>query len=101
VGKRERRERRREERQSDAAAREERRIAKDRAEILVQRCPSCGGNEVARLQYGLPSLDAEMENDISAGLIVLAGCSFASDSPKWVCRNCKHRWGTLLSGSNA
>jgi hypothetical protein len=39
-----------------------------------------------------------MKNDIAMGLIVLAGCSFASDSPKWVCRNCNHHWGTVLPG---
>ena len=96
MGKRDKRERRRVARQDEASAREAQRREQLRAEILAQSCPSCGGSTVARIQYGLPALDDEMKADIAAGIIVLAGSSFASDSPVWVCGNCKREWGRLF-----
>lgn len=96
MGKRAKRERRHAERQATAAAAVAESRAAARAEIIALRCPSCGGDAISRLFYGLPRFDPEMNADLDAHLIVLAGTDFAEDDPKWLCRGCKHVWGRLL-----
>lgn len=95
MGKREKREQRRAERYVAASAKATERRERFRAEVRAQRCPSCGSELVSRLFYGLPQYDDELRADIDAELVVLAGSSFAEDSPVWLCRSCGHSWGRL------
>lgn len=55
------------------------------------RCPMCQGTKVAIISYGYPSqelLDEQPED------IVLGGCIIEKDSPRWVCKDCGHRFGS-------
>ena len=91
--KREKREARKQERLEQAAAKEAARRAAEHRVTRSQQCPNCGKNTAARYLYGLPLLDRAMREEIDAGLIVLAGSSFAGSDPRWVCLTCKHKWG--------
>lgn len=94
MGKREKRERHRAERLAAEAKREAEQCDRWRREILTQRCPACDSVEVSRFLYGLPDL-AALREEIDSDLVVLAGSSFAGSDPLWVCRRCRHKWGTL------
>ncbi len=51
-------------------------------------CPDCGSSSVVAITYGEPT--AAPANDERVG-----GCVVAVDSPRWGCRNCDHRWGSI------
>ncbi len=57
-------------------------------------CNKCGSTDVALFLYGLTDLDEEMKSMIDEGKITLGGCMIGKDSPKWVCNDCKHKFGT-------
>ena len=58
-----------------------------------EACPSCGGKYVARIEFGLPDLEA-LARQLDAGKVILGGCDVSIDSPQWHCSNCSHEWGT-------
>ena len=58
-------------------------------------CNECGSTDVVLILYGLADLDEEMKSMIDEGKITLGGCMVDKDSPKWVCNDCKHKYGTL------
>ena len=43
------------------------------------RCPRCGSMDTARILYGLPAMDDELEERIRAGKIHLGGCCITSE----------------------
>lgn len=53
-----------------------------------QKCPSCGSNKIANIQFGYPAFSSKLESDINEGKIVLAGCCISLDDPEWQCSNC-------------
>jgi hypothetical protein len=53
------------------------------------RCPSCGAVGVPIL-YGLVGSGAA--EDARVGAIALGGCCITSESPRWECPACGHRW---------
>lgn len=57
------------------------------------RCPDCGSGKVARILYGLPEFDDELERKIEAGEVVLGGCVITGDDPTRCYLECRHRWG--------
>jgi ribosomal protein L37AE/L43A len=57
------------------------------------RCPSCGSARVARILYGLPAWDADLERALDSGRVVLGGCCVEPSSPAWQCRDCGEEWG--------
>jgi hypothetical protein len=58
-------------------------------------CNECGSKNVVRILYGLTDLDEKMMRMIDEGKITLGGCMIDEDPPKWVCKDCKHKYGTL------
>lgn len=54
----------------------------------MKRCPECDTPRPATIMFGLPFIDAQLENDLAEGRIVLAGCIISDDDPKWRCLEC-------------
>ena len=54
------------------------------------KCPKCGSSKVAKILYGLPAFDDELEAKIDAGEVVLAGCCIPYGAPllSHECRDC-------------
>lgn len=66
------------------------------------RCPSCGSMDTARILYGLPAMDGELEERIRAGKIHLGGCCITSEEvdgedvytdPARFCNACEKKFG--------
>jgi hypothetical protein len=48
---------------------------------------------VARILYGLPNFDEELERRLAAGEVVLGGCCVFGDDPVWRCLECHESFG--------
>ena len=59
-------------------------------------CPNCGRHRIASMLYGEPREDPELDADIEAGRIVLAGCNVQTDSRAWRCGDCGHDFGSMM-----
>ena len=49
-------------------------------------CPGCGGLDVMRIQYGLPT-DPRGPRVVHGGYVVAGG------TPTWLCAQCRPQWG--------
>ncbi len=56
-------------------------------------CPKCGSRKVAKILYGMPVFNDELEQALKAGRIVLGGCCVSDDDPIWACVECQHNFG--------
>lgn len=52
------------------------------------KCPTCGGQPVARIQRGYPNFNQQLSDDLAAGKVVLGGCVVTDDDPRWKCTQC-------------
>lgn len=68
------------------------------------QCDECGSEEITQISYGLPGWividdDYEIDPRITSLLeekkIVLGGCCKNADSPKYFCRKCSNKFGTI------
>ena len=59
----------------------------------VAGCPRCGGTETTEVLYGLVVYDSALQARIKNKEVVLGGCVVSDDSPKYICRKCRHKWG--------
>ncbi len=55
-------------------------------------CPSCASCKIARIRYGLPAFNENLERDLEAGRIVLGGCLVSENDPQWKCLDCEKKW---------
>lgn len=63
------------------------------------RCPSCGSREIARILYGYPAFDRDLEEALDEGNIVLGGCLIPMPpEPNRHCRNCSSEWRQTRHG---
>lgn len=58
-------------------------------------CPKCASADVVQIVWGLPT--SATIKAASEGLVHLGGCCVTSESPKWLCRSCQHRWGRAFA----
>lgn len=58
----------------------------------VPACPKCKGPG-SRLHYGLVR-GRDRDRVLRSGA-VLGGCMVSEDSPRWVCKACRHTWGRV------
>jgi hypothetical protein len=85
----------------DINMRRERRILKEAYDEIKRGlgmrppCSECGSTDAARIVYGLTDLDEKKKRMIDEGKITLGGCMIDKDSQKWVCKDCKHKYGTV------
>lgn len=56
------------------------------------RCPKCGGQDVAKILYGLPAFDTKLEEDFRCGRIILGGCEEGVNNHHWHCNTCKNEF---------
>ena len=56
--------------------------------VMKCKCPKCQSENVARILYGLPVMDSELEKAMESGKIVLGGCTIIEDDPSYRCDNC-------------
>ena len=54
----------------------------------VTACPRCGAADVARILYGYPAPEAELEADLEAQRVVLGGCLVWSGMADRHCTAC-------------
>ena len=67
-------------------------------------CELCGSDEITTITYGLPAwinidddyaIDPRINSCINEKRIVLGGCAVNKDSPKYFCRNCLTKFGSM------
>ncbi len=58
------------------------------------KCPRCGSRDTAKILYGLPAYDEDLQEKLDAGKIVLGGCCIGLCDPKYHCNACKKDFGT-------
>lgn len=74
------------------------------ANTLGVFCEKCGSDSVTEISYGLPAwiivdepMDSGIEKLIEERKIVLGGCSYDDDSPKYFCRACGNKFGKYIA----
>ena len=72
-----------------------RRRSSDRQQRLTGpiECPWCGEVRGARISFGFPAWDADLEAAMARGEVVLGGCVIDVASPGWQCGACSRSWG--------
>ena len=56
------------------------------------RCPWCGSRDVARIRYGYPIMDEEIDAELKAGELALGGCVVTPSQADRSCRTCGRRF---------
>jgi hypothetical protein len=51
-------------------------------------CPLCGSQQVARILYGMPAFNEDLERNLRIGKWVLGGCSVWKGMPETICLEC-------------
>jgi hypothetical protein len=62
------------------------------------RCPRCGSSDIARILWGYPAFDEEVERALDEGHIVLGGCLVSGADPNRHCRACEYEWRQTRHG---
>ncbi|MGL5950955.1 MAG: hypothetical protein ACRCZH_06010 [Cetobacterium sp.] len=44
------------------------------------KCPACGSRNTARIQYGMPMLDEELQRKLDNKTVMLGGCCISLES---------------------
>ena len=57
--------------------------------MAKRRCPICGGNNTARILWGLPAWTPELEEKLNNKSIVLGGCCISGNDPSYYCNDCE------------
>ena len=57
-------------------------------ESLGPKCPYCGSRHTARIQYGMPLMDEQMQRLLDEKIIVLGGCLMSDRNPDYHCNDC-------------
>ena len=52
------------------------------------RCPRCASRGIARIMYGYPIFDDELQAQLDSREIVLGGCVLIGDDPEFRCHKC-------------
>ena len=56
-------------------------------------CPSCGSTDTARILWGMPAGNEQVERERERGPVILGGCLVpAGVWPTHACRTCGHVW---------
>jgi len=56
-------------------------------------CPRCGSKKTAKILYGMPAMDIELQEQIDKGKVVLGGCCITDCDPVYHCNKCKKDFG--------
>ena len=65
-------------------------------------CDKCGSDQITEISYGVPAwlqvdhpIDPRITALVEQHRIVLGGCIHSKDSPKFFCRDCGNKFGSL------
>ncbi|MGL5949984.1 MAG: hypothetical protein ACRCZH_01020 [Cetobacterium sp.] len=56
------------------------------------KCPACGSRNTARLQYGMPMWDEELQRKLDNKTVMLGGCCISPESPDYHCNSCHQKF---------
>ena len=59
------------------------------------KCPRCGSVNTARILYGMPAMEKELEAKMNAGKICIGGCCITGFDEKYYCNACKKKFGAV------
>jgi hypothetical protein len=59
-----------------------------------RQCPQCGSDKIIPIVYGYID-DPDVIQKIENGEFDSGGCCVDDESPKWKCRECEERFGTM------
>ena len=59
-----------------------------RKNSAYNECPFCRSRNTARILYGMPAMDEELEAKVKAGKVCLGGCCVTMFDPKRYCNDC-------------
>ncbi len=61
----------------------------------VKISPQCQSIHIVEIVYGEIVFTQQVMNDLEKGEIYLGGCCVNKSSPRYVCKECGHKFGTL------
>lgn len=67
----------------------------DSKEKLV--CPKCQSKNVARVLFGLPNYNEDLDRKLKNKEVVLGGCVLDVGAPDYHCNECGEEWERLRS----
>lgn len=53
-----------------------------------KKCPKCGSKSIAKILYGLPAFNDELQKKIDEGKISIGGCCQEIGGPVYECNDC-------------
>ncbi len=59
---------------------------------LGPKCPYCGSRNTARILYGMPLMDEQMQRLLEEKIIVLGGCLMSDCNPDYHCNDCENEF---------
>jgi hypothetical protein len=62
------------------------------------RCPRCDSKEIARILWGMPAFDEDLERALDEGNVVLGGCLISEADPNRHCLACEYEWRQTRGG---
>ena len=68
--------------------------SKETKNVRHKKCPMCGSRDTAKILYGLPAYNEELENKLNSHTIYLGGCVITPTDPKYHCFSCNEDFGT-------
>lgn len=60
-------------------------------------CPQCRAGQAGKILYGQPVDPEALQPLINAGRVVLESVEVFDGAPRWQCRSCGHRFGSVQS----
>ena len=58
-------------------------------------CTVCSSDNIAKIIYGKPIWNDEMEKKMDSGELTLGGCFMSKNNPIYTCNDCHARFGKL------
>lgn len=55
----------------------------------LKNCPNCNSPSLAKILYGMPNYDDDLNDDLQSGKVVLGGCSETDNDPDLHCLVCR------------
>jgi len=59
--------------------------------VSIRACPKCGSEARVPIVYGC--VDEELAEEARLGGVVLGGFVVDDYPPRWLCRQCRNKWG--------
>ena len=57
--------------------------------MKIKNCPNCNSPRIAKILYGYPALDDNLDRAVEECKIVLGGCCVTDNDPDYQCVECQ------------